>query len=62
MKHYEILPTHIETPLNTTRKIANLYMEFNYHILTMQKKIPLLLTRSVHDTCFPKLVTSYLKT
>ena len=48
MKYYEILPTHIETPLNTTRKIANLYMKFNYHILTMQKKIPLLLNRSVH--------------
>ena len=47
MKYYEILPTHIETPLNTTRKIANLYMEFNYHILTLQKKIPLLLNRSV---------------
>ena len=38
MKYYEILPTHIETPLNTTRKIANLYMKFNYHILTLQKK------------------------
>ena len=48
MKYYEILPTHIETPLNTTRKIANLYMKFNYHILTLQKKIPLLLNRSVH--------------
>ena len=27
MKYYEILPTHTET----TRKIANLYIEFNYH-------------------------------
>ena len=48
MKYYEILPTHTETPRNTTRKIANLYIEFNYHFLTLQKKIPLLLNRSVH--------------
>ena len=47
MKYYEILPTHCETPRNTTRKIANLYIEFNYHFLTLQKKIPLLLNRSV---------------
>ena len=33
---------------DTTRKIANLYIEFNYHFLTLQKKIPLLLNRSVH--------------
>ena len=50
MKYYEILPTHTETPRNTTRKIANLYIEFNYHFLTLQKKIPLLLNRSVHIT------------
>ena len=37
MKYYEILPTHSETPRNTTRKIANLYIEFNYHFLTLQK-------------------------
>ena len=48
MKYYEILPTHTETPRNATRKIANLYIEFNYHFLTLQKKIPLLLNRSVH--------------
>ena len=48
MKYYEILPTHTETPRNTTRKIANIYIEFNYHFLTLQKKIPLLLNRSVH--------------
>ena len=48
MKYYEILPTHTETPRNTTRKIANLYIEFNCHFLTLQKKIPLLLNRSVH--------------
>ena len=48
MKYYEILPTHTETPRYTTRKIANLYIEFNYHFLTLQKKIPLLLNRSVH--------------
>ena len=48
MKYYEILPTHTETPRNTTRKIANLYIEFIYHFLTLQKKIPLLLNRSVH--------------
>ena len=38
MKYYEILPTHTETPPNTTRKIANLYIEFNYHFLTLQKQ------------------------
>ena len=38
MKYYEILPTHTETPCNTTRKIANLYIEFNCHFLTLQKK------------------------
>ena len=48
MKYYEILPTHAETPRNATRKIANLYIEFNYHFMTLQKKIPLLLNRSVH--------------
>ena len=37
MKYYEILPTHTETPRNTTRKISNLYIEFNYHFLTLQK-------------------------
>ena len=47
MKYYEILPTHTETPRNTTRKIANLCIEFNYHFLTLQKKIPLLSNRSV---------------
>ena len=48
MKYYEILPTHTETPRNATHKMANLYIEFNYHFLTLQKKIPLLLNRSVH--------------
>ena len=48
MKYYEILPTHTETPRNTTRKIANLCIEFNYHFLTLPKKIPLLLNTSVH--------------
>ena len=38
MKYYEILPTHTETPRNTTRKIANLCIEFNYHFLTLRKK------------------------
>ena len=38
MKCYEILPTHTETPRNTTSKIANLHIEFNYHFLTLQKK------------------------
>ena len=47
MKYYEILPTYTETPRYTTRKIANLHIEFNYHFLTLQKKIPLLLNRSV---------------
>ena len=41
MKYYEILPTHTETPRNTTRKIANLYIEFNYHFLTLQNKNPI---------------------
>ena len=41
MKYYEILPTHTETPRNTTRKIANLYIEFNCHFLTLQKKNPI---------------------
>ena len=41
MKYYEILPTHTETPRNTTHKIANLYIEFNYHFLTLQKKNPI---------------------
>ena len=48
MEYYEILPTHTETPRNATRKIANIYIEFNYHFLTLQKKIPFLLNRSVH--------------
>ena len=50
MKYYETLPTHTEAPRNTTLKIANLYIEFNHHFLTLQKKIPLLLNRSVHIT------------
>ena len=41
MKYYEILPTHTEIPRNATRKIANLYIEFNYHFLTLQKKNPI---------------------
>ena len=41
MKYYEILPTHTETPRYTTRKIANLYIEFNYHFFTLQKKNPI---------------------
>ena len=46
MKYYEILPTHTETPRNTTRKIANLYIEFNYHFLTLQKKSHYFFNRS----------------
>ena len=38
MKYYEILRTHTETPRNTTHKIANLYIEFSYQFLTLQKK------------------------
>ena len=57
MKYYEILPTHCETPRNTTRKIANLYIEFNYHFLTLQKKIPLLLNRSVQNEVFWKWIS-----
>ena len=51
MKYYEILPTHTETPRNTTRKIANPYIEFNYHFFTLQKKISLLSNRSVYANC-----------
>ena len=58
MKYYEILPTHTETPRNTTCKIANLYIELNYHFLTLQKKIPLLLNRSVHNAWFNSNPTS----
>ena len=49
MKYYEIFPTHTETPRDATHKVANLYIEFNYHFLTLQKKIPLLLNRSVQQ-------------
>ena len=41
MKYHRILPTHTETLRDTTRKIANLYIEFNYHVLTLQKKNPI---------------------
>ena len=41
MKYYEILPTYTETPRNTTHKIANLYIESNYHFLPLQKKNPI---------------------
>ena len=41
MKYYEIVPTYPETPRNTTRKIANLYIEFKCHFLTLQKKNPI---------------------
>ena len=41
--------TYPQIPRNTTRKIANLYIEFNYHFLTLQKQIPLLLNMSVHS-------------
>ena len=37
MKYYKILLTHTDTPRNTTREIANLYIEFNCHFLTLQK-------------------------
>ena len=47
MKYYEILPTHTETPRDTSRKIANLDIEFNYHFLTLQNN-PITLNRSVH--------------
>ena len=69
MKYIEILPTHTETSRNTTRKIANLYIEFNYHFLTLPKKIPLLLNRSVqcgsiinrNDSFSKMLLTGNLK-
>ena len=50
MKDYEILPTQTKTPRNTTRKIANIYIEFNYHFFDIAKKFPLLLNRSVYGT------------
>ena len=40
-KYYEILPAHIETTHDTTHKIANQYFEFEYHFLTLQRKIPI---------------------
>ena len=51
MKYYEILPTHTETSRDTTRKIANLYIEFNCHFLTLQKKNPI--TFEQECTLFP---------
>ena len=39
--HFDIALKHTETPRNTTRKIANLYIEFNCHFLTLQKKSPI---------------------
>ena len=38
MKYYEILPTHTETPRNTTRKIANLYIELTTTFWHCKKK------------------------
>ena len=60
MKYYEILPTHTETPRNTTRKIANLYIEFNYHFLKLQKKFPLLLNRSVQRPFYSVAIVALL--
>ena len=68
MKYYEILPTHTETPRNTTYKIANLYIEFNYHFLTLQKKNPItfeqectIISKHVeHWSVTPFLVYSYV--
>ena len=62
MKYYEILPTHTETHRNTTRKIANLYIEFNYHFFTLQKKILLLLNRSVQINDFKLFVDHPMST
>ena len=59
MKYYEILPTHTETPRNTTRKIANLYIEFNYHFLTLQKKNPITFERECTVTvCIALMIYS----
>ena len=53
MKYYEILPTHTGTSRNTTRKIANLYIEFNYHFLTLPKKNPI----TLEQECTFKITT-----
>ena len=57
MKYYEILPTHTETPRYTTRKIANLYIEFNYHFLTLQKKNPITFEQ---ECTSPLLLITYI--
>ena len=42
-KYYEILTTNTagETPHNTTRKIANRYVELNYQLSTLKKTFPI---------------------
>ena len=46
-KYYEILLADTKTPHNTTHKIANRYIEFEYLFLTLRKKFRLLLNKGV---------------
>ena len=59
MKFYEILPTHTETPRNTSRKISNLYIEFNYHFLALQKKNPITFEQECTRDVSNKRVTEF---
>ena len=58
MKYFEILPSHTETPRNTTVKIANLYIELNYHFLTLQKKSHYFWTGVYNKTVSQKPIAS----
>ena len=51
-KYYEILPAHTKTPRYTSHRIANRYVEFKYHFLTLQKKFRLLLNKGVLLVCW----------
>ena len=48
-KYYEILTTNTKILRNTTRKSANWYMEFKYHLLTLHKKIPIIFNKGVSE-------------
>ena len=49
-KYYEMLTTTMETPYNTTCKIAYWCIEFEYHFSTLQHKFRLLLNKGVSRT------------
>ena len=48
-KYYEILTATMPIPRNTTRKIASWYIEFEYHLSTLQKHFRLLLKKGVYE-------------